>query len=256
MKIVGLTGSIGHGKSTFIQAMHTAAPHSQMAESSAIIAEVANVLNKSLQARPDLFSQAPDNTRLKNWLDQALPDAIKSCTSQPLDSAKLTLHTDDVALHPERYEKLKNYLEHVSHNPSLLDESITAENKLSYRSLLQWIGGYVTNCLGYSLWYREMIVRARSAEAAGCELYLIGGVRFPSDAEVIRQAGGTIIEIVRPLLAIADADDPTELQRSAIVSDSTICNNGTIQQLDLLAAQFNADLMSGTIRSDYEAKAF
>jgi hypothetical protein len=162
-----------------------------------------------------------------------------------------------------------NFYEHsvrLTQNPELAEQAITAENKDHYRPILQWLGGYAVKKVSPTVWYDEIVRRIQAAQHGGAELSVVGGVRFPADAEVLRTTGATIVDILRPDVPAADIHkqsahyigstnltDPTERYRSRITYDTRILNNGTVEDLQALAPTFLNDLRSDNVRSLYIA---
>ena len=254
MILLGITGAIGHGKTSLVNAMQRAEPRMQSGESSLVISEVANHLNSSLRILPAIpTSRQPE--LVKSWLDSALPEALRSVTPIPFAASPLEIGLDDIPEHPELYEKLWLYLDELKGNPDAAEITITPENKDNYRPFLQWIGGYVTTKLDSSLWYAELVRRASVAEAADCPLYIIGGIRLAQDADALQAAGGIIIDIIRPELQVQDLDDTTERTRGDILVNSEVINNGTLADLDPLAERLIEDLRQEQLKPGYQAKA-
>mgnify|MGYP000216833830 CR=1 FL=1 len=247
MVIVGITGPIGHGKTTLANFLAQQDATSQQAETSQVIAEVADRLNKFFvwEAPSEL-----DLSSVNRWLSH-LPGILESVTHTKIDHSKLVLLEQDIKAHKADYEKLWDYIYAARHNPKLLTEHIVAENKTAYRSLLQWIGGYCVTHVNTGIWYNELIRRAHVAETQGCRLFIIGGVRFPSDADIVHQAGGKIIRIVRPGAIEQDKADPTERDRVKIAYDTTITNNGNLDELMHLSMQVYGDLYGNVLKKDF-----
>ena len=253
MHILGITGPIGHGKSALITAMQQAEPSSVHAESSDIIIQVADMLNKELHALPNLIVGYTDPQSCQTWLDIALPRAIRHISSVSFDINKLII--GDAGTDPALFATLDLYMRTVRQQPLLLERPITSETKELYRPFLQWIGGYVTTRLGCSLWYEELIARSRVSEASGCQLYIIGGVRFLADATVLRRACGAILSIERSGVKVQDIIDPTEDQRSQILTDSTIYNDAGLAELQRLGETIATDIRAATLRQSYRASS-
>lgn len=249
MVLLGITGPIGHGKTTIAGFMVQQESTSQQIESSEIIAEVADRLNKYfVWDSPSELNLASVN----NWLAH-LPQILLSVTKSKVDASVLHLAEQELTKHPEEYKKLFEYIHTARNRTVITQQHITAKNKGVYRPLLQWLGGYLVEYADKGIWYNEIIRRARHASKQGCKLYVVGGVRFPSDADIIRSAGGYIIQIQRPNRVEGDSTDPTERKRSDIRSDASIMNNGTLDQLSQISAQVYVDLLENNLSKVYVA---
>lgn len=249
MIILGITGAIGHGKTTLAAAFLRQVKGAQHIESSTLISRVADELNKHfLPSKPTSDNIAAINA----WLSH-LPGILQTIAHHPSELTPIhippqhNLHSDPA------YQKLAEYLDLVATNHSLVTQTITEANKETYRPLLQWIGGFVTKQMDPTLWYDELIRRANQAEAEGCPLFVVGGVRFPSDAQVVHTAGGKIVAIERPDLAKQDTADPTEAFRSMVPTDTTIINDGDMGALDHVVVMLWQDVQNEELKTRYQA---
>lgn len=250
MILLGITGPIGHGKSTLADFLVEQEPQSRQAETSQVIAEVADRLNTffAREAPTEL-----DLHTVNQWL-QHLPAILEAVTHTHIPQEKVVLLEQDVTSSPQDYQKLWEYIYEARHNPKLTIEHINAANKGAYRALLQWLGGYFVTHVDRGIWYNELVRRARHAETEGCKLFVIGGVRFPGDAEIVRAAKGRIIGINRPGVVELDQRDPTERERSKIRPDALVLNNGSLAQLEAIARELYADLLGDELRKQYATK--
>lgn len=246
MHILGITGPIKHGKSTLAHAFADLEPKHIHLESGVVIAEVAEALHMASTAIP-----ASDNiTEINAWL-RPLPAILQEKLHLSTDFEKIRINTSEVTAAPVEYEKLFLYLKTLAGHPSLAEQMITKQNKEQYRPFLQWLGGYLVQKVSHGIWYEELVRRAKAAESDGCQLALIGGLRFPSDAAIIREAGGVIISINRPDQAESDLTDPTERERKKIAVDSLIVNNGSVDELKSLARTIYGDIKEGKLLELY-----
>lgn len=248
MMIVGLSGGIGSGKTTLADYL-TALPYrSEHWESWQLIAEVAESLRNTGREHP-----LPDDpAAIVEWL-KPLPAIVSLKCRKEVSFKQLRLTEANMLSEPEQFAKLRTYLELMQAMPELQVGRIRAENKEVFRSILQWLGGYLAATCGGDIWYGEIVRRIKQRE--DIDIAIIGGVRFPADADCITRAGGMILGIIRPDLASRDQDDPTERERNGIKTDATIYNDGTLEALQDLAAQLMRDILRGTLQKKYYAKA-
>ena len=162
MIILGMTGPIGHGKTTFAEVLSVLEPNTVHFESSQIIAEVANALQAALTDIPDPYNVE----RLNNWL-RALPVIMLQIAHVHCTYEQIKLHQTSMEEHPIEYQKLILHVENLQRNPALMKQQITKENKESYRPLLQWLGGYLVQRIDSGIWYNEIVRRIRKAAGAG-----------------------------------------------------------------------------------------
>ncbi len=249
--IIGITGAIGSGKSTFATFLSDLEPSHAVYETSGLIIELAADFNRALSGEL-AFETTTNNVELVNqaliWFVESISEHLH--TEATWNQLAITPHLQ--AAHPELFEKIFTYVDAAKAQPSLLDAAITAANKPTYRPLLQWLGGYLIARLHKTIWYDELFRRI-DLHDSDKNLVIVNGLRYPSDAEVVRLHGGRIIAVDRPLNG-ADTTDMTEASRSEITPDCTVHNNGTPAQLQLLAEQFRSDMVVGKLRASYSAQ--
>jgi energy-coupling factor transporter ATP-binding protein EcfA2 len=248
MYIVGVAGPIGSGKSTFADYLSAAIRPSAHFESWLVIAEVAN----ALQAQPSRPS-ADNIDGINEWL-KVLPGVLRSVTNRRVTFDDIKLTKSRLASHPEYYEKLFAYLSMMEKNPWHDDHLITPETKEMFRSILQWLGGYLATVVDGKIWYEE--ITRRIALHGDLALATVGGVRFPADADVLYAAGGIVVAIERPGEEVRDLHDLTERQRSTIRTTSRVINDGTLEDLRRCANKFGSDLKRNSLHSEYRASSF
>lgn len=249
MILLGMTGPIGHGKSTFAKAAALYEPSYIHLESSMIIAEVANELHKSMRALP----KRDNVNNINDWL-KSLPDILKKTVHANCTYGQIKLDINKINQHPIEYVKLFLHIQNLTSKPDLAKHKITKENKEVYRPLLQWLGGYLVRRVDDSIWYKEIVRRVKKAEQDGYKLCIIGGLRFPQDATCLRIAGGIIIKVYRPDHLQYDMLDPTERERDNIKPDSTIISNGTIDDMSRCTKQVLNDLAGYHLQKNYYTK--
>jgi hypothetical protein len=243
MIIVGLTGSIGSGKTTFADFLAAQFAHAGHWESWQLVAEVAEALRRQPSPGPD------DIVAINEWL-RPLPAIVDHVCHKIIGFDDLRL-AEDVDQHAPEYVKLFQYLELMKASPELQQGPISENRKESLRSILQWLGGYLAKTCGGDIWYAEIIRRIQTQPKL--ELATIGGVRFLADAACIRQADGLVVGVIRPGWEARDKNDPTERERNRIALDSTIYNDGSLRQLEQCAALLAADMVSGKPANEYIA---
>lgn len=248
MVIVGLTGDIGSGKTTFGTFLGQNAKQHIHLESSELIAEVANDLKLNLD--PQNIPSSANIAAINDWLDH-LPGILKQRTNTEVNVNNILLDASDIVQQPDLYSKLFNYLALIKAKPDLISQEITASNKAEHRALLQWLGGYLAKRVSIHLWFKELLRRGKLDSSI--DLLTVGGVRFPGDAECIKHADGYIISLQRPGQVTQDKLDITERERASVVADTQVINNSGLLQLELIAKTVWADLKANNLKSVYTA---
>ncbi len=251
MILLGMTGPIGHGKSTFAKALKEIVPNSEHLESSLIIAEVANAMHDALTDIPDPY----DINSLNKWL-RSLPVILLQVLKVKVTFEQLQLDQSQIEQHPIEYQKLILHVENLKRQPELAKKVIVRENKETYRPFLQWLGGYLVQKVDRAIWYNEIARRARAAQGKGRELCIVGGLRYPSDATILRSAGGIILKVYRPGHLQNDMLDPTERERGNIPVDCTVASNGTVDDLKRCAIKVLGDIKAAQLQPNYHSVHF
>jgi hypothetical protein len=252
MIIVGITGSIGHGKTTFANLLGQSAPTHKHFESSDIIIEVANALRSHpMGTEPHVqYSDADRNVLLEQWLKD-LPHYLLLHTRVRITYESLKVTAADFTAKAEHYERLFSYFTYVVADIIPQQQVITAENKAQFRPLLQWLGGYLAKNVSGTLWFDEIVCRALEAPA---DIVTAGGVRFPADTISLRKFPRSVILAVhRPHIGVSDANDVTERERSLVVYDSLVINDGTLEDLAVCSRKIYHDLVANRLQAEYRA---
>lgn len=237
MVIIGITGGIGHGKTSLAEAFQRAEPRSRHFESSTLLADVITVWQERAGQPPD-----PHNLVAVNGWVAHLPEALKQVAHASIDASKLEFDAADIAKHPELYEKLFAHLVKLQQKPALMHTRITEANKADFRPLLQWLGGYITLQVDPRLWFTELMRQAEQTGSQGVRLSTIGGVRFPINAEIIHEHGGYVVGVQRPHIGETELDDLTERDRRKTPMDTILVNNGTLAELEAAAKCLYRDI--------------
>ena len=247
MLLLGMTGPIGHGKTTFASALAEIEPLTIHLESSLVIAQVANAMHAALTKIPDPY----DINSLNDWIKH-LPVILQETVHIKTTFERLKLEQKDIEQHPVEYQKLIMHVENLKRTPQLARQAITIDNKETYRPFLQWLGGFLVQRIDAGIWYNQIVRLVKDAESTGCKLCIVGGLRFPTDAAILRLAGGRIVKVYRPGHLQNDMLDPTERERDNIPVDSTIQSNGTLEDVKRTAAVFLKDALSDNLQSTYQ----
>jgi hypothetical protein len=248
MIIFGITGAIGHGKSTLAEAFGKVEPNSRHFETFTVIADVIDAWHTKTAKIPNPHDLAEVN----NWLT-LLPPILSQYVHEDIDASRLAFTMEDIMANPDRYQKLFVHIQNIQKNPGLMTSRVTDLNKEFYRPMLQWLGGYLVAKVDPGIWYNEIMRTVQQAKAEGVELCTIGGVRYLKDAEIVRNGGGQVILIHRPMIGEQDMSDPTERERSRIKPDITIQNDGGLAELVAVAQRIYADEKIGRVQGQYEA---
>lgn len=247
MILIGITGAIGHGKSTIAELLHKIEPNSRAFETSEVISEVATRLCQHFgQANVALDNPASINT----WLSH-LPSILTAALKRSVPAELFVIEPSIIGAEAPEYVKLWEFIAWAHANPDRLRTTITQENKADYRPLLQWIGGYCVENIDPTIWNTELIRRAEQAGDSGAKLSILGGIRFVGEAENVVKHDGLIISVIRDHHKTQDASDPTERQRALILPSITVHNDGSIEDLMHKVRHMYQDILQGKPASMY-----
>lgn len=244
MVIIGITGPIGHGKTSLGQAFQALQTYATHYESSDVITDLAQAWVETVPNLPD----AGDIPAINNWLKQ-LPPLLKQQFGLTVALDQIALKPTNLDKNPQDFKKLFSFLKQ-----SQVD--LAAPNgigKEEYRSLLQWMGGYFVKYIDEGIWWNYIINQVEKDRREGVSLCTLGGLRYPKDAKIARSAGAVIVGIERPDIPEADANDITEAQRRNIKLDCKLINNGSLADLQAAARQIYGDVVAGKLQKQYSA---
>lgn len=244
MVIIGITGGIDHGKTSLGEAFQSLETHATHYESSAIITNLAEAWLATISELP----KHEDIEAINAWLKRLVP-LLNSGFGQNCTAEQIALRPEDIKEHPDNYAKLFIYLNNPHTDLSKPGEA----NKQLYRPLLQWMGGYLVDKVDDGIWYKQIVRLINQDKDTGIVLCTVGGLRFPRDAEILKEAGATIVEVERTGLDQTDTADPTERQRQQIQVDCTVFNDGTLGDLQNCARQVYQDILKGNLQAQYHA---
>ncbi len=248
MYIIGITGPIGHGKTSFAEALAKLVPVTVLLETSSIIIKVADKLNQKI--KPGQTFDSLESINL--WLAD-LPSILNETMQTKPEIGKLLLTEQRIAADRNNYSKLFEYIEQIKINPDLVRVKIDNGNKSSYRAILQWLGSFLRITANKYIWYNELISIADSYKEKGTQLCVISGLRFPEDGETIKNFGGLIITIHRPAIFEMDSIDPTESERQKVKYDVEVINDGNLPDLDQTAQKFYRDYINNDLSTKYSS---
>jgi hypothetical protein len=248
MNYIVMTGGIQHGKSTMTNILLNELPRAVGFETGQVITEVANAMNKELDTRHDI-------TKIENlnrWVAY-MPAILKDCVHVDTTVENLQFSYNDYDKNPKLYKKLFEFAATVKNNPTLISEQITPSNKAAYRSELQWIGAYGATLVTPSIWFDELILRSQIAENEGAEHSILNALRFPAEVPVVKAVEAHIVKVIRPDMVDKHKSDLTEQEADSIEPDTTIWNNGSEPELEVVVKEFATDYSNGTVRKNYFA---
>ena len=252
MHIFGITGPIGHGKSTLANAIMTLEQPAIHLETSMIISSVAN---EWLATFPEELLVDPiDYSLLNQWTSDLA--RVLSQQIRPVSPSQVAITHDQVIKESKYYYKLFMHLNLIRQGVIPLGEAINENNKDKHRTILQWLGGFLVERVNPGIWYEEIEKRLKAAEAEGVKLAIVGGIRYPHDAEIIRRNNGVIVKLVRKDLPERELADITEEHRNEITIDTTIISDAKPSALNELVKALWHDYLLGDLLSEYNSNDF
>lgn len=252
MHIFGITGPIGHGKSTLANALMACEQPAIHIETSMIISAVANEWWATFPK--ELLIDPIDYDLLNHWM----ADLAKVVSQQirPVQASQLKITHDQVIKESKYYYKLFMHLNLIRQGMIPLNESINKDNKDKHRTILQWLGGFLIARVDPDIWYEEIEKRLKTAAEQGVKLGVVGGVRYPADAAIIRRNSGIILKLVRKDLPERELADITEEHRNEIKVDTTVISDAKPAALGELAKTLWHDYLLGDLLPVYNSNDF
>lgn len=252
MHIFGITGPIGHGKSTLANAMMRLETPSMHIESSMIISAVANEWFATFPK--ELLLDPIDYRILNRWMADL--SRVLSQQVRHVEPNQLAITHEQVLSESKYYYKLFMHLNLIRQGVIPLGEAITESNKDKHRTILQWLGGFLVERVDPGIWYEEIENRLKAAKNEGVRLAVVGGIRYPLDAEIIRRNDGIIIKLVRADLPERELADITEEHRKDIKVDTTVISDAKPSGLEELAKAMFSDYINGDLLPQYNSNDF
>lgn len=252
MHIFGITGPIGHGKTTLANALMQLERPAVHMESSMIIGAVANEWMATF--RKELLIDPIDYQILNDWFDDLA--RVVSQQIKPIKPELLHITHEQVLAEPKYVYKLFMHLNLMRQGVIAIGETITEENKDRHRTILQWLGGYLVHRVDRGIWYEQIEKHLQKAKADGVKLYVVGGIRYPYDAEVVRRNGGIIVKLVRADLPERELADVTEEHRAEIKPDTVVISDAAPAALDELIKSLYSDLLVGDLLPEYNSNDY
>ena len=249
MRIFGITGPIGHGKTTLANALMSLETPAIHIEPSDIIAEVANEWFATFPK--ELLVDPIDYQLLNGWTTDLA--TVVSHQIKYVDPNQLRITHDQVIGESKYYFKLFMYINLIRQGVIPFAEPITTENKDKHRNILQWIGGFLVHRADQGIWFEHIERMLKKSAAEGVKLAVVGGVRYPYDAEVIRRNEGIILKLLRADLPERELADITEEHRNEIQADTTIISDSRPEAFKELAKIFYRDYLTGDLLKTYNS---
>jgi len=107
-----------------------------------------------------------------------------------------------------------------------------AKKDTEVRRFLQELGTQARHVLGPDVWVDAVMKRAWQDVEYGHPV-VFSDVRFPNEADAVREMGGIVVRVVRPGFENGvDPSHPSESQVDDLGHEFTVLNDGTLAQLE------------------------
>lgn len=252
MRLFGITGPIGHGKTTLADALMTLENPAVHFEPSNVIAEVANEWFATFPK--ELLVDPIDYSILNRWTTDLA--TVISHQIKYVDPNQLRITHDQVIGESKYYFKLFMYINLIRQGVIPFAEPITLANKDKHRNILQWIGGFVVHRADQGIWFEHIEKLLKKAEKDGVKLGIVGGIRYPYDAEVIRRNKGIIIKLLRADLPERELADITEEHRNEIKVDTTFISDSKPNAFKEMVKIFYRDYLTNDMLKTYNSNDY
>jgi len=258
MRILGIASNNEASTAEFIEGIAEAEPTLEIADPSLLIVNVANALRKSIGSRRCGYGTSTAESPVLERAGAVLSGSLYDQIGVPFDESALRQPRLYVGDKPACNNPLWAYVRAADQDDSILDIAITPENQTDEHNaeLLRWITQYIPGKVGVSLSAKDIAEGAKAAQAGGCELYVVAGIKFALDYRIVTRQGGASVEIIRPegrrrrTAIVAPSSDP-QLGAHALIVD-----NKSPKHFRRVTAPFLTDFHTGRLQRVYSAKAF
>jgi len=258
MRVLGIAGNNEASTAEFIEGIHEAEPTVEVADPSLLIFNVANALRTSIGSRRCGYGTSTAESPVLERVGAVLSGSLYNQIGIPFDESLLRQPRLHVGDKPACNNPLWAYVRAADQDDSILDITITPANQTEGHNaeLLRWITQYVPGKVDVSLSAKDIAEGAKAAQAGGCKLFVVTGIKFALDHRIIAKQGGTSVVIIRPngprrrTAVVAPSSDP-QLDPHAVVVD-----NKSPRHLRRTAAAYVMDFHNQTLQRVYQAKAF
>lgn len=111
---------------------------------------------------------------------------------------------------------------------------------MTRRRAMQNVGNAMREAIGDHVWVEPLLMAWR---VAGMPATIVSDVRYPNEAQAIRDAGGIVIQVLRPSIEGLSGDAAAHISEAGIppkLINYTLLNNGTLDDLAKAAAELMA----------------
>ena len=177
----------------------------------------------------------------------AFADALRAeiCTAYRLDPVYLTRR--ETKEHPitalalsrcldgRFVQRMRSHFASGLHPGGMVGEEIDLDAPRSPRQIMQWWGTEYRRARNPHYWTRALSQRVADMHRWGhAHRFVLTDLRFANEADLIREFGGTIWQIMRPGLADTEGGHPSAVTGSEFKPDQVIHNNHDLRHLQQL----------------------